>query len=142
MTVDVQGWRIHGGYEPPKAKSEMATAMSMMPVKMGSPPKGPTLPVGDWNEKPGESVERAWRHHMGIAVVEMEGEDKVTRRVRRGQKGKQIDYFLADKETLNGAIVKKLEVKIGDFFVLRLEVTVKKGFKQGQKDDSRRERAG
>ena len=66
---------------------------------------------------------------MGIAVVEMEGEDKVTRRVRRGQKGKQIDYFLADKETLNGAIVKKLEVKIGDHFVLRLEVPVKKGLK-------------
>ena len=66
---------------------------------------------------------------MGIAVVEMEGEDKATRRVRQGQKGKQIDYFLADKETLNGAIVEKLEVKIGDHFVLRLEVPVKKGLK-------------
>ena len=129
LTVDVQGWRIHGGYEPPKEKLEMAAAISTMRVKMGSPPKGPTLAVGDWNEKPGESVEQAWQHHMGISVVEMKGDDKVTRRLRRGQKGKQIDYFLADKETLNGATVDKLTMKIGDHFVLRLEVPVAKELK-------------
>jgi hypothetical protein len=97
LTVDVQGWRIHGGYAPPRGRPDMATAISMMRVKIGSPPKGPTLAVGDWNEPPGEGVERAWRHHMGIAVVEMKGEDKVTRKPRQGAKGRQIDYFLADK---------------------------------------------
>jgi hypothetical protein len=64
----------------------MATAISTMRIKMGSAPKGPTLAAGDWNDPPGGGVERAWKHQMGIAAVEMKGEDKATRKFREKQK--------------------------------------------------------
>ena len=84
LTVDVQGWRIHVGYEPPREKAQMAIAIGIMKERL----EGPTLAVGDWNQIPGGDVERAWNHHVGIETVEMEDDESMTK-AQGGQKKKE-----------------------------------------------------
>lgn len=91
MTVDVQGWRIHVGYEPPKSVGmSMGTAIAMMTVKLGRA-RGPTLAVGDWNQMPDEEISIAWDYKQGLEVVDTNEEDETT----RWDGNRKVDDFLS-----------------------------------------------
>ena len=90
MTVDIQGWRIHVGYEPPRRTDiSMRTAIAMMTVKLGRA-RGPTLAVGDWNQVPEEENSTAWEYKQGLEVVRTKEDDETT----RWDGNRRVDYAM------------------------------------------------
>ena len=120
MTVDVQGWRIHVGYEPPRsAGMSVGSAIAMMTVTLGKA-RGPTLAVGNWNQVPDEERSTAWECKQGLEVVETSEEDETT----RWDGNRRVDYVLADINILGSELTSYDERKISGHKIIKLEIPI------------------